>query len=183
MAFARRRAHGRARTGLGKVGGAVGGAAKKGGGKVGGVVGGAARGLGGILGGSVATAGAGAIAGTVAAGAAIGVGLGMALDSGVEALTGKKASTHLGEWASGDVDARRAELLSHRTRNAKALQSGNLRNAATGSGATSTTTSNADNRVFNISIDAKGSSAAEIADELERKLKQSVAREELASYG
>ena len=108
--------------------------------------------------------------GVGAAGAA-----GYAVGTGINALSrneaGKTWSDRLGEWASSDVDVKRAQL-----NGMGSMQSSRVSNSGGGK-----TITNAP--VINMSIDARGADAQEVADRVSEKLNQSMRAEELSSYG
>ena len=100
----------------------------------------------------------------------MGVAVGMAVDAGFEAATGKALSTRLGEWASSDVDRKRAQLDGMSSMQSSAR-------------ANSSNTTNTDNRVITVNVEAKGADAQSIAAEVKRELNMSMRDEELSSYG
>lgn len=105
------------------------------------------------------------IAGAGAAGYAVGTGIN-ALSRNEE---GKTWSDRLGEWASSDVDRKRAQLDGISSMQSSRVSSSNK------------TITNAP--VINMSIDARGADAQEVADRVSEKLNQSMRAEEMSSYG
>lgn len=115
---------------------------------------------------------------TTAAGVAFAGLAGWEIGSGINTLTkeftGKTASEHLGNWASSDVDARRAALLNDGKSGVVPRSS----SAAAGGGTV------IHNQTTNhVKVDAAGADAEEVARKVHEKLSQSARGEGLASYG
>lgn len=127
---------------------------------------------------ALAIGGAGA-AGAVAAGGLIGYGIGTGINELSANEKGERWSDRIGNWMSSDVDKRREELFGK----GDGKLHPDTRKLQSARGAAPVVNNITNRPVINMSIDAKGADADEVAEKVSRKLWEDMQAKGLASYG